>query len=123
MHQIALPALPDVTAPDGSHVRILCALERGSMAHFTLAPGMVSKAVRHRSVEEIWYIIAGAGQMWRGNAGGESIVDLQPGLSLTIPAGTSFQFRSAGYSELEAVAITMPPWPGTDEAELVDGVW
>jgi mannose-6-phosphate isomerase-like protein (cupin superfamily) len=123
MHQIALPALPDVTAPDGSHVRILCALERGSMAHFTLAPGMVSKAVRHRSVEEIWYIIAGTGQMWRTNADGESIVDLHPGLSLTIPAGASFQFRSDGPPDLEAVAITMPPWPGMDEAQFVDGKW
>jgi mannose-6-phosphate isomerase-like protein (cupin superfamily) len=123
VHEIALPALPDVTAPDGSHVRILCALDRGSMAHFTLAPGMVSKAVRHRTVEEIWYILAGSGKMWRANSAGESVTDLEPGLSLTIPAGTSFQFRSDGTKDLEAVAITMPPWPGMDEAEFVNGMW
>ena len=48
-------AMPDATAPDGSEVRLLCATARGSMALFTLAPRMVSRAVAHRSVEEIGY--------------------------------------------------------------------
>ena len=52
-------------APDGSEVRVLCATPRGSMALFTLTPGMVSKAVAHRSVEEIWYFTRGSGRMWR----------------------------------------------------------
>jgi len=42
---------------------------------------------------------------------------------LTIPLGTSFQFRSFGPKPLAAVAITMPPWPGECEALLVDGAW
>jgi mannose-6-phosphate isomerase-like protein (cupin superfamily) len=118
-----LPATPDVTAPDGSDVRILCGLRGGSMAHFSLAPGKVSKAVMHRTVEEIWYIVAGEGEMWRADSRQETVIALTPGLSLTIPVGTSFQFRSTGPSALEAVAITMPPWPGEDEAVLVKGVW
>jgi mannose-6-phosphate isomerase-like protein (cupin superfamily) len=118
-----LPATPDVTAPDGSDVRILCGLRGGSMAHFSLAPGKVSKAVMHRTVEEIWYIIGGEGEMWRADSRQEAVVALGPGLSLTIPVGTSFQFRSTGNVALEAVAITMPPWPGEDEAVLVKGVW
>ena len=32
-------AAPDVIAPDGSEVRILCQTGRGSMAHFTLGAG------------------------------------------------------------------------------------
>jgi mannose-6-phosphate isomerase-like protein (cupin superfamily) len=118
-----LPETPDVTAPDGSDVRILCDLKGGSMAHFSLDPGKVSKAVMHRTVEEIWYIIAGEGEMWRADSRQEMVIALRPGLSLTIPVGTSFQFRSTGPSALEAVAITMPPWPGEDEAVLVKGVW
>ena len=47
-----LPAKPDVAAPDGSDVRILLALDGGSMAHFSLDPGEVSIAVRHKTVEE-----------------------------------------------------------------------
>ena len=118
----ALPDLPDVTAPDGSDVRLLVSSDRGSMAHFSLAPGAISAAVCHRTVEELWFITAGDGQMWRSADGVEEIIDLVPGISLTIPVGTSFQFR-AGRSLLEAVAVTMPPWPGMDEAYAVDGPW
>lgn len=118
-----LPAVPDVVAPDGSDVRILLGLAGGGMAHFTLAPGQVSKAVSHRTVEEIWFVLSGRGQMWRKNAARGEVVDLSPGLCLTIPLGTAFQFRCLGGEPLTAVAITMPPWPGEDEAVAVTGVW
>ena len=118
-----LPALPDAAAPDGSDVRILLSLAGGSMAHFSLAPGRVSKAVRHRSVEEIWFILAGAGEMWRRADGVEEVTALAPGLSLAIPVGTVFQFRSTGAEGLQAVAVTMPPWPGADEAVVEAGIW
>ncbi len=118
-----LPAEPHVVAPDGSDVRILLGLAGGGMAHFELAPGKTSKAVRHRTVEEIWYILRGAGQMWRRQDSREEIVELAQGTCLTIPLGTEFQFRSSGNEPLSAVAITMPPWPGEDEAVFVDGHW
>ena len=118
----ALPDLPDDTAPDGSDVRLLVSSQRGSMAHFSLAPGAISTAVCHRTVEELWFITAGDGQMWRSADGVEEIIDLVAGISLTIPVGTSFQFR-AGRTPLEAVAVTMPPWPGTNEAFAVAGPW
>jgi mannose-6-phosphate isomerase-like protein (cupin superfamily) len=117
-----LPDLPDVTAPDGSDVRLLVSSDRGSMAHFSLAPGAISTAVCHRTVEELWFVTAGDGQMWRSAEGVEEIIDLTPGLSLSIPIGTSFQFQ-AGRAPLEAIAVTMPPWPGMDEAFVVDGPW
>ena len=41
----------DTLAPDGSEIRLLPALAGGSMAHCTLPPGGVSKAIVHRSVE------------------------------------------------------------------------
>jgi mannose-6-phosphate isomerase-like protein (cupin superfamily) len=118
----ALPDLPDVTAPDGSDVRLLVSSGSGSMAHFSLAPGAISTAVCHRTVEALWFVTAGDGQMWRSAEGVEDIIDLAPGISLSIPVGTSFQFR-AGRTPLEAVAVTMPPWPGMDEAYVVDGLW
>lgn len=93
------------------------------MAHFQLAPGQVSTAVTHRTVEEIWYVVSGAGQMWRRQGQLEEVTDLVPGLCLTIPLGTAFQFRAATTSPLAVVAITMPPWPGQDEAILVSGPW
>lgn len=119
-----LPVVADVVAPDGSQVRVLCATGRGSMAHFTLGPGEVARAVRHRTVEEIWYVVDGFGSMWRRDAEGrERVIDLRPGISLTIPMGTAFQFRNTGEVPLGIVGVTMPPWPGDDEAEKVDGPW
>ena len=116
-----LPLEPTTVAPDGSAVRVLLALEGGSMAHFELAAGAMSRAVRHRTVDEIWYVFAGAGEMWRRQDGREEIAALAPGTCLTIPVGTAFQFRSVGPEPLTIVAVTMPPWPDDDEAERVAG--
>ncbi len=118
-----LPAAADVVAPDGSEVRILLQLERGSMAHFTLAPRQVSRAVAHRTIEEIWFVTGGRGRMWRRAGDVEEVVDLFAGVSLTIPADTHFQFRSDSDEPLAAVGVTMPPWPGPDECYAVNGRW
>jgi mannose-6-phosphate isomerase-like protein (cupin superfamily) len=112
-----------VIAPDGCEVRILAASGRGSMAHFTLRPGEVSRAVAHRTVEEVWYFLSGQGRMWRRLGQEEEVVEVTPGVSLSIPLGTRFQLRNDGDRPLAAVAVTMPPWPGEDEAYFVEGPW
>lgn len=119
----ALPLEPTVIAPDGSHVRVLLGLQGGSMAHFELPANSVAKAVTHRTVEEIWFITQGRGQMWRRQGMHEEVVDLAPGLCISIPLGTCFQFRSMPDEAVSAVAITMPPWPGDGEAVFVHGPW
>ena len=53
----------------------------------------------------------------------ERIEALSPGASLTIPLGTAFQFRAEAGAPLSFVAITMPPWPGKDEALPAPGPW
>jgi mannose-6-phosphate isomerase-like protein (cupin superfamily) len=93
------------------------------MAHFELGPGRTARAVRHQTVEEIWYVVSGSGEMWRRSKRGEAVVALRPGVCLTIPVGTEFQFRSFGYAPLSIIGVTMPPWPGPEEAVKVDGVW
>jgi mannose-6-phosphate isomerase-like protein (cupin superfamily) len=118
-----LPTDPDVIAPDGSNVRLLPQLRGGSMAHFELAPGLVSIAVAHHTVEEVWYILGGRGEMWRREGEQTETVALETGVCVTIPVGTAFQFKSDGPIALTAVAITMPPWPGEGEAYAVEGVW
>ena len=118
-----LPVKPDVTAPDGADVRILLDLQGGSMAHFELQPDRTTTAVVHRTVEEIWYVVAGQGEMWRKQGQHEEIVSLVPGVCLTIPVGTHFQFRSTGREPLAAVAVTIPPWPGEQEACIIEGKW
>jgi mannose-6-phosphate isomerase-like protein (cupin superfamily) len=118
-----LPRKADAIAPDGSEVRVLCQLSRGGLAIFSLSPNAVSKAVAHRTVEEVWYILSGKGRMWRKLGEQEEIVELGPGVSLTIPTGTHFQFRCDGQEPLNAIGATMPPWPGENEAFVVDGAW
>jgi len=100
---------PDATAPDGSEVRVLGQLSRGGLAIFSLPPNAVSKAVAHRTVEEVWYIVSGNGRMWRKLGDQEEIAELGPGVSLTIPIGTHFQFRCDGHEPLNAIGATMPP--------------
>jgi mannose-6-phosphate isomerase-like protein (cupin superfamily) len=118
-----MPMQRDAIAPDGSEVRLLLGLASGGMAHFELGPNQVSKAVTHRTVEEIWFFLSGRGQMWRLHKGQAEIVDVYSGVCLTIPLGTHFQFRSFGYEPLAAIGVTMPPWPGAGEATIVTGEW
>lgn len=125
-----LPTAPDAQAPDGSAVRLLVDLPPsahhagGGIAHFELGPGETSTAVTHRTVEELWYFVAGRGEMWRAQDDREEIIEVREGVALTIPLGTRFQFRSLGEGALAAVGTTMPQWPGTDdEAVVVEGPW
>jgi mannose-6-phosphate isomerase-like protein (cupin superfamily) len=112
-----------VTAPDGSAVRPLLGLAGGTMAEFELATGQVAAAVTHRTVDEIWYVLRGRGEIWRRQGVREDVVSLEPGVCLTIPVGTHFQFRALGDGALTVLGITMPPWPGADEATPVAGPW
>ena len=118
-----LPPRPDAVAPDGSDVRVLLQLAGGSMAHFELGPRQTSTAVTHQSVEEIWLVLSGRGEMWRRQGDREEVVSLEPGVCLTIPRNTHFQFRALGDGPLAAVGVTMPPWPGEGEASNVHGPW
>ena len=113
----------DARAPDGSEIRLLSETSRGSMVHCSLNPGEVSAPVAHRTVEEVWYFLEGTGQVWRRHGEEERIVDVAPGGSLSIPVGAHFQFRTTGDAPLRFVIVTMPPWPGHDEAFPVAGCW
>ena len=118
--------LPDeytAMAPDGSEIRELLATSRGSMVHCTLPVGVASQAVSHKTVEEIWYFVQGRGQVWRKNGDSETVVDVGPGICLNIETGTHFQFRNTGDDELCFIIVTMPPWPGEQEAARVEDYW
>ena len=114
---------PDAIAPDGSEVRLLAATQRGSMAQFSLPASRISIAVCHRTVEELWYFTNGRGRLWRKSKTSEETIDVYSGISISIPVGTHFQFRCDGLESLQAIGVTMPPWPGVDEAFAVTGIW
>lgn len=121
----ALAVEPDAVAPDGSEIRLLPA-PRGdvaSLAHCTLKLGQISRAVQHQSVEEVWFFLTGAGELWRAVEDLEEELAVRPGMSVTIPLGTRFQFRSTGDTPLTFILVTTPPWPGEDEAVRVADHW
>jgi|APDOM4702015191_1054821.scaffolds.fasta_scaffold357898_1 mannose-6-phosphate isomerase-like protein (cupin superfamily) len=115
---------PTEIAPDGSIVHLLARTSRTSVIHCSLPARGVSRAVRHQSVEEIWYCLRGSGRLWRGTASGLQTEDaLVAGSVLTIAPATCFQFRNDGAEPLEILIVTIPPWPGNDEARACEQHW
>ncbi|HJU21650.1 MAG TPA: cupin domain-containing protein [Casimicrobiaceae bacterium] len=110
-------------APDGCAVHPLLGLASCTMAHFKLAPGETSRAVVHRTVEELWFVLSGRGELWRKQGTREDVAVLEPGVCATLPRGTQFQFRASSTEAVEIVAVSIPPWPGNEEAEFVRGAW
>ena len=113
-----------IIAPDGSEVRLLLTDEHGatrcSVVEVSIAAGGISRPVRHRTVEEAWYVIEGAGEVWRCPPGGSAedtpAMLVSQGDALVIPTGWSFQFRALEDADLRFICLTMPAWPGMDEA-------
>ena len=131
-------AAESLTAPDGSAVRLLLTEAHGatrcSMVEVSIPAGAVSRPVRHCTVEEVWYIIAGWGRVWRCPpdlpAAEVAPVGVAAGDAIVIPTGWAFQFAAdgnddgagdaeAGAGGLRFICVTMPPWPGMDEAEIL----
>ena len=113
-----------IVAPDGSQVRLLLTGEHGatrcSVVEVTIGAGQVSRPVRHRTVEEAWYILSGTGEVWRcppGTPVRQALpVKVMAGDALVIPTGWDFQFRADAESDMRFVCVTMPAWPGMEEA-------
>ncbi len=113
----------DKRAPDKSEIRLLPSMKGGGLCHCTLRPGKVSKAIKHKTIEEIWYFVQGRGKFWRKQGTKEKIVNVKVGTSITIPTGAHFQFRNTGNEPLCAIISTMPPWPGDQEVAFLKGYW
>jgi mannose-6-phosphate isomerase-like protein (cupin superfamily) len=118
---------PDAIAPDGSEIRFLVTdAQRASLVHVTLPAGIASRPVRHRTVEEIWYLTS-EGEVWRCPPGADPAEQpaerVGPGVVVVIPTGWAFQFR-AGERPLTFLCYTSPPWPGDEEAmPVAKGAW
>ena len=125
MTDIDLATAVRVTAPDGSTVHLLGAVEGAGTAIFELGPGAVARAVHHPRVEEVWFVLSGHGQLWRRHALSDqgAFSDLVPSRSLVLTRGTTFQWRCDGVEPLRIVGTTSPAWQGPQDAQAVDGPW
>jgi len=114
----------DYLAPDTAEVRMLCQMRGAGVAHCMVPPQRATLAVVHRTVEEIWYVVAGRGRIWRCSGGSEEITELSPGLSPTVPTGTRFQFRCDGAEpERDIRALLGQPEPPRSRFERQDLSW
>lgn len=123
MKTTMLPEQPDAQSPAGADIRYLVDGERGNMIHSTVPAQQINRATVHATVSEFWYILEGAGEVWRDDGLESSVTALVPGTAIDIPVGTAFQYRNVGDVELKFICIAMPPWPGDDEARFVKGKW
>ncbi len=118
-----LPANYNYLAPDSSEIRLLTEMDCGGLSHCLLPLGKTSIAVKHKTVNEIWYCISGEGEIWQSFNKVNKVMPFKVQDSFTIPVGNSFQFRNTGKVLLCILIVTMPKWPGADEAEVVNGNW
>ena len=117
------PSSPDARSPAGAEIRYLIDSESGNMIHSTVPAGQVNRATVHASVSEFWHVLSGEGQIWRRDGTGEDTTVLTAGVSIDIPVGTAFQYRCTSAEPLEFLCVSMPRWPGEEEATFIEGPW
>jgi mannose-6-phosphate isomerase-like protein (cupin superfamily) len=115
--------VPSEAAPDGSRIYPLIRTDQASVGIIELRPGQVTAPVYHLTIEEVWYVLEGRGKLWRKLQTEDVTVDLEAGTCVDIPTGAAFQFRSDGEYPLRMLMLTIPPWPGPDEAVGSGGAW
>lgn len=86
-----------------------------SLAEAEVAVGASTQLHRHRSSEEIYYVIAGAGTMDLGNRS----FPIQPGDSVIIQPGTPHRVHNTGTVPLRFLCCCAPPY-AHDDTELMD---
>ncbi|MDA3889070.1 MAG: cupin domain-containing protein [Allgaiera sp.] len=123
MKETSLRPTPDAKSPAGADIRFIMNGTTGNMIHSSVPPGQINRATVHATVSEFWFVLEGEGEIWRRDRNEERITPLLPGVSIDIPVGTAFQYRSVGDQPLKFICVTMPPWPGDHEASWVEGIW
>jgi hypothetical protein len=88
------------------------------MAAFRLVPGAASRAVAHRRCRGDLVCRARRRADAAQIGGAEEIA-----VSRAILAGMHFRLCNDGAGPLDIIAVTMPPWPGDDEACAAEKKW
>lgn len=123
MKETKLGPKPDARSPAGADIRFIMDATTGNMIHSTVPPRQINRATVHATVSEFWFVLEGIGEIWRKDAQEERVTRLETGVSIDIPVGTAFQYRNIGDVDLKFICISMPPWPGDQEASHLDGAW
>ena len=116
------PPHPDARSPAGAEIRYLIEGEAGGMIHSTVPAGQVNRAAVHATVERVLGCLTGQGQLWRGDRTGED--DIAEGRGFhRHPSRDRTPVSLRRTDPLLFLCITMPPWPGDQEATIIEGPW
>lgn len=123
MKTTRLPEKADDKSPAGAAIRYMMDGATGNMIHSTVPPRQINRATVHASVSEFWYVLEGQGEIWRDDGRESSVTSLTAGTAIDIPVGTAFQYRNISDSDLKFICVSMPRWPGDQEATFIEGIW
>jgi mannose-6-phosphate isomerase-like protein (cupin superfamily) len=113
-----LPESRSYPALSGADIRLLIQLPQGELTHASCRSGLVSKSSMLVDHYEMFYVIAGTGELWRKCPEYEGVVALRPGRWAAMPAGTHFQYRALQETTLVFLVAVLPRF---DEAAVRDG--
>lgn len=108
---------------DGSWIRELVRPESEGSVHLSvaeaiIAPGETTLRHRHRTSEEVYYILAGEGLV---EVGGKAR-RVMPGMAVLIPVGVEHCARCMDSEPLRILCTCSPPYRHED-TELTEGQW
>jgi mannose-6-phosphate isomerase-like protein (cupin superfamily) len=111
----SIDRVPSFTTKDGSEIRELLAhrnscIRAQSLAEARIAAGGRTTPHFHSQTEEIYYILAGRGQML---IDGETR-DVGPGDAIAIPPGAVHQITNTGSTELKFLCCCAPGYEHAD---------
>jgi len=112
---------PDGQALDGCDVRLLTRNPFSSAIHCELPANATSRTTMNNWIHEIWFFVSGCGVVWRSNGTLEQEVEVEVGVSITIPPQVAFQYRSTSDDPLVFLVFGAPAFPGPEANELVPG--
>lgn len=98
------------TTKDGSTIRELMRAENQTLAEATLAPGQETERHYHAESEELYYLLAGEGEM---EVDGERS-PVGPGDAIMIPPGAWHQIAATGSEELRFLCCCAPGYRHED---------
>src|SRR5579871_5282094 len=110
-----LNAVPAFTTKDGSEIRELLAYRNSCIAKQSLAearvpPGATTTLHYHPVTEEIYYILAGVGQMRLA----DELRTVGPGDAIAIPPGMIHQITNTGVETLAFLCCCAPAYEHHD---------
>lgn len=116
-----LAAAPDAESPDGgAEIRYILSSPEGELTHAVCPAGSTSGTHLLPTLDEAYFVLGGAGEIWRASDDREAVTRLRPGRWVAMPAGMRFQYRANLGSSLVFLVVVLPQWRA-DLFQVVEG--